>query len=479
MNPPPAGCALSSARPPLPTKTIDFPIGRPHEDALGSTRPGGRVGALPSPFTSRCASSARSPRGPHANGPAFRTAKRHVTRPVAGSSAHARPSATNDAVASARTRPRHTTGRKRVAGRELRVLRRVLAADRARGQHEHGGDEARPTDHSATVLPSKVVLVFSAWRHAHEARARARALLGSRRPRAAAAGDDRVPPQAALPPGAVARGQRAPHRFAADRAATRAAGATRREPPPARLRAGDRRELPHRRRTRRGEGANVVHRAVTRASITSACGPTSCRRPRSASTSSATWPPTSGSPTGPSTRGGPDVPGTVREVRFAHSPGGSIRPTSATSSRSTSRSCSTSATAPEGIVGVVTVYHDVNQPAATEADPAAAVSRDHRVVGHLRAGGDRRGQRDRAHPHLARPPARAVDAPAPERRVALGSARRRPPRRQHRLRRRLQPVPGAPRRRLDVRLGDPRGAPRRRCPPRATTAALRERYLPG
>ena len=34
-----------------------------------------------------------------------------------------------------------------------------------------------------------------------------------------------------------------------------------------------------------------------------------------------TWPPTSGSPTAPSTPGGRTRPGTLRDVRFAHSPG--------------------------------------------------------------------------------------------------------------------------------------------------------------
>ena len=60
-----------------------------------------------------------------------------------------------------------------------------------------------------------------------------------------------------------------------------------------------------------------------------------------------------------------------------------------------------------------------NRPAAAEAEPAAAVPRDHRDVGHLRPERSS-GQRDRAHPHLARPPARAVDAPASEPRVVLG-----------------------------------------------------------
>ncbi len=78
------------------------------------------------------------------------------------------------------------------------------------------------------------------------------------------------------------------------------------------------------------------------------------------------------------------------------------------------------------------------QAAATEAEPAAAVPRDHREVGLLQAGGARRGQRDRAHPRLARPPAGAFDAPASEPQVALGQARRRPPRRQHGLRRRVR-----------------------------------------
>ena len=105
------------------------------------------------------------------------------------------------------------------------------------------------------------------------------------------------------------------------------------------------------------------------------------------------------------------------------------------------------------------------QAAAAEADSTAAVLRDHRDVRRFPARGDRRGQRNRAHPHLARPPPRTVDAPASERHVALGPARRRPSSRQHRLRRRVQPLPGAARRTVDVRLRDGRGAPRCRCPP--------------
>ena len=101
--------------------------------------------------------------------------------------------------------------------------------------------------------------------------------------------DDRVPGRpamtayrraAALPPGAVARGARPPDRHATDRAAARrsrsgpsAAGSrstTAATPaptssPPARLR-------------RRARGPRSPSR--TRASTTSGCGPTSCRRPR-------------------------------------------------------------------------------------------------------------------------------------------------------------------------------------------------------
>ena len=119
----------------------------------------------------------------------------------------------------------------------------------------------------------------------------------------------------------MARVQRAPDRLAADLTATRQwAGEARREPPSARLRERDRRELSHRSRSRRGEDANVVDR--TSPELRSAA------------------------PVGrPSLVGGdgvnlfgdlavdleladrlvhtwwPDVAGTVSDVRFAHSPG--------------------------------------------------------------------------------------------------------------------------------------------------------------
>src|SRR6185436_18760829 len=59
----------------------------------------------------------------------------------------------------------------------------------------------------------------------------------------------------------------------------------------------------------------------TRASTVSGCGLTCCSRPRWRSTSSVTSPPTSGSPDRAVRTWWPDAPGTVREVRFAHSPG--------------------------------------------------------------------------------------------------------------------------------------------------------------
>ena len=61
--------------------------------------------------------------------------------------------------------------------------------------------------------------------------------------------------------------------------------------------------------------------SLTRASITSDCGPTSSGRRRCASTCSATWRADLGLADRAVHTWWPDAPGTVRDVRFAHSPG--------------------------------------------------------------------------------------------------------------------------------------------------------------
>ena len=58
----------------------------------------------------------------------------------------------------------------------------------------------------------------------------------------------------------------------------------------------------------------------------------------------------------------PDVPGTVREVRFAHSPGRLDPAWLGNLVAFMSRSCSTSATARRGSSASSTAYHDVNRP---------------------------------------------------------------------------------------------------------------------
>ena len=156
----------------------------------------------------------------------------------------------------------------------------------------------------------------------------------------------------------------------------------------------------------------------------------------------------------------PDVPGTVVDVRFAHSPGrldpawlGNLVDFHAAFVLDLGDGTN-------GIVGVVTGYHDVNRRQPPKPSRLPRYREISERVGRLRPGMARGGQRDRADPPLARPPARAVDAPAPEPYVELGPARGRPPRRQHRLRGRVQPVPLAPPRSVDVRLRDDGGAPR-------------------
>ena len=137
----------------------------------------------------------------------------------------------------------------------------------------------------------------------------------------------------------------------------------------------------------------------------------------------------------------PDAPGTVSEVRFAHSPGrfdpeylGSLRAFAAAFVLDLDDGT-------RGIVGIDTKYHEHARPATRKPIGPAAAPGGRREVGRLPAGRDRGGRPDRPARDVARAPAAAVDAAAPERRLELGPLRRRPPRRQHRLRRCVRPLP--------------------------------------
>ena len=109
----------------------------------------------------------------------------------------------------------------------------------------------------------------------------------------------------------------------------------------------------------------------------------------------------------------PDAPGTVSDVRFAHSPG-RLDPAYLNSLRAFDAAFVLDlGDGTQGIVGVDTNYHERVKTRDPEAEQPLAVSRGRRAVGRLRAGGDRRGQgqvgprRD-----VARAPAAALDAPA-------------------------------------------------------------------
>src|SRR6266508_3692153 len=91
-------CAFS--RPVLSpeTRTMDFPVGRPHDVGPLCRSVGGSVSAPGRPFTSKLPTRTRSPRGPHANGPGSCTSNRQVRRLPLGLSAHAWPPLTKVAV---------------------------------------------------------------------------------------------------------------------------------------------------------------------------------------------------------------------------------------------------------------------------------------------------------------------------------------------------------------------------------------------
>ena len=93
------------------------------------------------------------------------------------------------------------------------------------------------------------------------------------------------------------------------------------QPAAARLRPRHRRELRHARRVGCRPRPHRVSSSRVKASTTSGCGPTCCRRRRCRSTCSATSPPTSLGPIVPCTAGFPTRPAVSSELRFAHSPG--------------------------------------------------------------------------------------------------------------------------------------------------------------
>ena len=231
-------------------------------------------------------------------------------------------------------------------------------------------------------------------------------------------------------------------------------GATRREPPPARLRAKRpaRTSSPPARSTRRGPERRSSNR--TRASITSDCGPTSCGRRRWPSTSSATWPPTSRSADRAVHTWWPDAPGTVCDVRFAHSPG-RLDPALPRQPPRVRRGVR--ARPRRRDAGDRRRRHQVPRASKPEIPKPTNLRRYLEVAersgvfapGAIDAVNGIGSRRD-----VARAPAAAVDAPAPERHVELGPLRRRPPRRQLGLRRRVRPVPRSPRRPVDLLLRD-------------------------
>ena len=175
----------------------------------------------------------------------------------------------------------------------------------------------------------------------------------------------------------------------------------------------------------------------------------------------------------------PDAPGTVSDVRFAHSPG-RFDPAYLNSLRAFDAAFVLDlGDGTQGIVGVDANYHERGKPETPKPSNLWRYLEVAERSGVFRPGAvDERQGEDGSRRDVARAPAAAVDAPACERHVDLGPLRRRPPRRQLRLRRRVRPLPRPPRGPVDVLVGDRRGAPRRQRPPGKTTAALRDRYLP-
>ena len=178
----------------------------------------------------------------------------------------------------------------------------------------------------------------------------------------------------------------------------------------------------------------------------------------------------------------PDAPGTVSDVRFEHSPG---RLDPAYLGSLVAFDAAFVLDLGDGTQGIVAV--DIRVPRAgqagdTEAERPPAVPGGGREVGRVRAGCDRRGRGDGADlvvmwlEHLLL--LSMLQHPSDS--VELGPLRRRPPRRQHRLRRGVRTRTEACSSDRSTfssvtveELLDAEALPAR------TTAALRKRYLPG
>ncbi len=116
----------------------------------------------------------------------------------------------------------------------------------------------------------------------------------------------------------------------------------------------------------------------------------------SASTCSATWPPTSGLPNARFTRGSRTPRAPCARSASRTRPG---RLDSAFLGNLVAWDVAfvlDLGDGTEGIVGVVTAYHEVNRPQPPKPTRPPAVPRGHRDVGQLRAGSARRGQRARS-----------------------------------------------------------------------------------
>ena len=174
----------------------------------------------------------------------------------------------------------------------------------------------------------------------------------------------------------------------------------------------------------------------------------------------------------------PDTPGTVSEVRFAHSPG-RLDPAYLNSLRAFDAAFVLDlGDGTQAIVGVDTEYHEWTKPEIPKPSNMWRYLEVAERSGVFAPGAtDAVEGRSELCRDVARAPAAALDAPARERRVDVGPLRRRPPRRQLGLRRGVCPLPRPAQRRVDVLLVTLEELLDAKALPEETTMALRDRYL--
>ena len=175
----------------------------------------------------------------------------------------------------------------------------------------------------------------------------------------------------------------------------------------------------------------------------------------------------------------PDAPGTVCDVRFAHSPG-RFDPAYLNSLRAFDAAFVLDlGDGTQGIVALDTKYHERTKPEIPKPSNLAAYLEVAERSGIFAPGATDavKGRTDLAVMWLEHLLLLSM-LQHPSGTWKLGSLCRCPPHRQLGLRGRVCPVPRTPRRPVDILVGDRRGAPRRQGPPARTTAALRERLLP-